>query len=178
MLAAPADYKAAFARLNVVVGRVVSAAVHPNADTMYVEQIDLGEASGPRQVVSGLRNFIALEEFSGMKVLCLANLKEAKLRQVSSAAMVLCASNPEHTAVEVLTIDDSVPLGERLVVPGFEGDADEVINPKHKVWDLVKDSKAFVVGADGTVQFEAVPLRSKEGHLVKVSKSNPGDLIG
>ena len=177
VLAAPKDYKAAFGRLNILVGKVVKAEVHPNADTMYVEQIDLGEEA-PRQVVSGLRNFIPLEQFAGMKVICLANLKEAKLRQVSSAAMVLCASNPEHTAVEVLTIDDSVPVGERLIVPGFEDAADEVINPKHKVWELVRDSKLFAVGSDGTVQFESVPLTSKDGHLVKVFKSNPGDLIG
>lgn len=35
---------------------------HPDADGLYVEQIDLGESEGPRTVVSGLVNYIPIEE--------------------------------------------------------------------------------------------------------------------
>lgn len=34
---------------------------HPDADTLYVETIDVGEAE-PRTVVSGLVNYIPIEE--------------------------------------------------------------------------------------------------------------------
>ncbi len=35
---------------------------HPTADTLYVEEIDLGESTGPRQVVSGLVNFVPIDQ--------------------------------------------------------------------------------------------------------------------
>ena len=34
---------------------------HPEADELYVEQIDLGEPE-PRTIISGLRNFLAMED--------------------------------------------------------------------------------------------------------------------
>ena len=41
-------------------GKIVSAEKHPDADALYVEQIDLGEEGGPRTIVSGLANYIPL----------------------------------------------------------------------------------------------------------------------
>ena len=43
--------------LDLRVGQIVSVGRHPNADALYVEEIDLGE-SQPRQVVSGLVKFV------------------------------------------------------------------------------------------------------------------------
>ena len=49
-------------RLDLRVGRIVSAEKHADADGLYVEQIDLGEADGPRTIVSGLVKHVPLEE--------------------------------------------------------------------------------------------------------------------
>lgn len=65
---------------------------HPDADSLYIEKIDLGEESGPRTIVSGLVNFVPIEEMKDRMVVVLANLKAANLRGVSSHGMVLCAS--------------------------------------------------------------------------------------
>lgn len=35
---------------------------HPDADGLYVEQIDFGEPEGPRTVVSGLVNYIPIDQ--------------------------------------------------------------------------------------------------------------------
>ena len=35
---------------------------HPDAESLYVEKIDLGEPSGPRTIVSGLVDFVPIEE--------------------------------------------------------------------------------------------------------------------
>ena len=35
---------------------------HPDADGLYVEQIDFAEPDGPRTVVSGLVHYIPIEE--------------------------------------------------------------------------------------------------------------------
>jgi tRNA-binding EMAP/Myf-like protein len=42
------------ARLDLRVGLIRKAWRHPDADSLYVEEMDLGEESGPRTVVSGL----------------------------------------------------------------------------------------------------------------------------
>lgn len=48
-------------RLDIRVGRIIKAQKHPDADSLYVEEIDVGEPE-PRTVVSGLVNYIPLEE--------------------------------------------------------------------------------------------------------------------
>lgn len=69
--AAPAAAAAAaaeedwFSQLDVRVGHVVEVSNHPNADKIYVEKIDLGEATGPRTILSGLREFVKPEDFKG-----------------------------------------------------------------------------------------------------------------
>ena len=35
---------------------------HPDADSLYVEQIDVGEPEGPRTIVSGLVKYVPLAE--------------------------------------------------------------------------------------------------------------------
>lgn len=57
-----------------------------------MEKIDLGEPNGPRTIVSGLVNFVPLNEMENRMVVILANLKPANLRGISSHGMVLCAS--------------------------------------------------------------------------------------
>ena len=43
------------------VGRIVTAEKHPDADSLYVEQVDVGEAV-PRTVVSGLVKHIPIDQ--------------------------------------------------------------------------------------------------------------------
>ncbi len=71
-----------------------------------------------------------------MVVLC--NLKPANLRGVKSAAMVLAASDPSHTQVELLDPPQGSQIGERVFCTGFAGEPDAVLNPKHKVWETVQ----------------------------------------
>ena len=78
-------------RLDIRVGKIVQVGKHPDADTLYVESIDLGEAE-PRQVVSGLANFVPIEQMQDRLVAVLCNLKPAKMRGVESKGMVLCTS--------------------------------------------------------------------------------------
>lgn len=78
-------------RLDMRVGKIVEVSRHPDADALYVEKIDLGEEQ-PRTIVSGLVNFVPIEEMQNRMVVVLCNLKPAKMRGVESQGMVLCAS--------------------------------------------------------------------------------------
>lgn len=126
--------------LDIRVGKIVEISRHPDATSLYVEKIDLGEAE-PRTIVSGLVPFIPIEELQNRTVLVLCNLKPAAMRGVKSFGMVLCASNSEHTAVELITPPEGTPIGERIYIDG-EGSKTQafepVLNPKKKIWETLQ----------------------------------------
>merc|ERR1711962_611072 len=72
-------------KLNMKVGKIVSVEKHPDADTLYVEQVDVGEERH-RQVVSGLVKSYTLEEMQGRVGVFLLNLKPAKMRHWEAIA--------------------------------------------------------------------------------------------
>ncbi|CAL5353964.1 unnamed protein product [Camellia sinensis] len=152
-----AEAEVSISRLDIRVGLITKAQKHPDADSLYVEEIDVGEGQ-PRTVVSGLVNYIPLEDMQNRKVCVLCNIKPTTMRGIKSQAMVLAASDSDHTQVRCCRIWDGVillqplprggvelveppqsaPVGERVTFPGFKGDPDDILNPKKKVWETVQ----------------------------------------
>ena len=64
--------------LEFKVGKVLRAWNHETADRLYCEEIDVGE-DAPRQIASGLREQMSLDELEGATVLVVTNLKPKKL---------------------------------------------------------------------------------------------------
>jgi len=124
-------------RLDIRIGKIVEVEKHPDAASLYIEKIDLGEPSGPRTIVSGLVDFVPIEEMRERLVVVLCNLKPAKLKGIESKGMVLCASvdNGDSKSVEPLVAPEGSVAGDKVHVDGFEGKPDEQLNPKKKVWD-------------------------------------------
>ena len=71
------------------VGLIRTAKKHPDADSLYVENVDVGEDK-PRTVISGLVKFIAEEDMQNRRAILLCNLKPSKMRGIMSEAMVMC----------------------------------------------------------------------------------------
>ena len=157
-------------RLDIRVGKIVSAEKHPDADALYLEQIDVGEAE-PRTVISGLANFVPLEEMQGRMVAVVCNLKPVKMRGIMSSGMVLCGSNEDHSAVEILDPPADAQPGEHLMLEGFgimkPDEADAVLKSKSQqnVWKMVAPALKLVNGEatyDGKVfTTSAGPLTCK-----------------
>lgn len=122
-------------RLDIRVGVITEVQKHPDADSLYVEKIDVGEGQ-PRTVVSGLVKFIPIDEMKNRKVCVLCNLKPATMRGIKSHAMVLCASTSDK--VELVEPPAGAVVGERVTFAGFDGEADDVLNPKKKVWETLQ----------------------------------------
>ncbi|KAF7710131.1 hypothetical protein HF521_009003 [Silurus meridionalis] len=129
------DTKVDVSRLDLRVGRIVTAKKHPDADSLYVEEVDVGEAA-PRTVVSGLVKHVPLEQMQNRMAVLLCNLKPAKMRGIVSQAMVMCASSPEK--VEILDPPSGAEPGDRITFQGFPGEPDKELNPKKKVWEQVQ----------------------------------------
>jgi len=135
--------------LDIRVGKIVEVGPHPTADTLYVEHIDLGEDK-PRQVVSGLRKHVSLEEMQGRLVVVCTNLKPAKMREVMSYGMVLCASTAEQ--VSPLLPPPGVALGTKITVSGYDNEALAEVNPKKKILEKLKPDMA--TDASGVARYK------------------------
>ncbi|KAJ3321097.1 hypothetical protein HDU76_000149 [Blyttiomyces sp. JEL0837] len=152
-------------KLDIVVGKIVEVSAHPDADSLFVEKIDVGE-SEPRTVVSGLRKFMTEDDLRGKTILVLKNLKPAAMRGIKSHAMVLCASNAEHTVVEFLVPPEGSLPGERVFFQGHEGEPEEQLNPKKKVFETVQPD--FKTRDDLVAVWKDVEFRTHRG-VVKAS---------
>lgn len=130
--AASAELPIDVGRLDMRVGKIVEVGRHPDADSLYLEKIDCGETQ-PRTVVSGLVKYVPLEEMQNRMVIVLCNLKPAKMRGITSEAMVMCASTPEK--VEILSPPaDAVP-GDLVHCEGYTRQPDAQMNPKKKIFE-------------------------------------------
>eukprot|EP00262_Sarcandra_glabra_P020927 TRINITY_DN8529_c0_g2_i4.p1 TRINITY_DN8529_c0_g2~~TRINITY_DN8529_c0_g2_i4.p1 ORF type:complete len:812 (+),score=143.20 TRINITY_DN8529_c0_g2_i4:37-2436(+) len=157
-------------RLNIRVGLITKVQKHPDADSLYVEEIDVGEES-PRTVVSGLVKYVTLKEMQNRKVCVLCNLKPATMRGIKSHAMVLAASNEDHTVVELVDPPESAPVGERVTFPGFDGEPDDVLNPKKKIWEIVQTN--LHSNAERVACYKDVPFTTSAG-VCKVASISGG----
>ncbi|KAK1308495.1 putative methionine--tRNA ligase [Acorus calamus] len=157
-------------RLDIRVGLIKKVQKHPDADSLYVEEIDVGEES-TRTVVSGLVKYIPLENMQNRKVCVLCNLKPASMRGIKSQAMVLAASSNDHTKVELVDPPESAQVGERVTFPGFSGNPDKVLNPKKKVWETVQTD--LQSNAELVACYKGVPFTTSAG-VCKVSTISEG----
>lgn len=146
--------------LNIRVGEIKKVWKHPGADTLYVEEIDIGEGS-VRQVVSGLAKFLTEEEMLGRRVLVLANVKAGKVRDVVSSGLVLCASNEDHSQCQPVSPPPSASIGERIKFEGHNGEPEEVLNPKKK--QLEKILPDLRTDENGVAKFQQVPFMTSGG---------------
>nr|GLL35646.1 methionine--tRNA ligase, cytoplasmic [Ipomoea trifida] len=169
---ASAEAEVSISRLDIRVGLIKKAQKHPDADSLYVEEIDVGEAQ-PRTVVSGLVKYIPLEEMQNRKVCVLCNLKPATMRGIKSQAMVLAASNNDHTKVELVEPPQDAAVGERVTFLGFEGKPDDVLNPKKKVWETLQVD--FHTNKELVACYKDIPFTTSAG-VCKVSSISEGTI--
>uniref|UniRef100_H0WK07 Aminoacyl tRNA synthetase complex interacting multifunctional protein 1 n=2 Tax=Otolemur garnettii TaxID=30611 RepID=H0WK07_OTOGA len=143
-------------RLDLRIGCIVTAKKHPDADSLYVEEIDVGETA-PRTVVSGLVNHVPLEQMQNRMVILLCNLKPAKMRGVLSQAMLMCASSPEK--VEILAPPDGAVPGDRITFDAYPGEPDKELNPKKKIWEQIQPD--LCTNAECVATYKGAPFEVK-----------------
>lgn len=99
-----------FQKLELRVGTVVEAVLHPNAERLLVVTVDLGAER--RQVVAGIRSAYQPEQLIGRSIVLLANLEPAVIRGVESQGMLLAASDAQ--GIVVLTTDRPAAPGSPI----------------------------------------------------------------
>ncbi|KAG1906416.1 uncharacterized protein F5891DRAFT_1181828 [Suillus fuscotomentosus] len=129
--------------IDMRIGHIVDVKKHPEADSLYIEQIDLGEETGPRTVVSGLVNYIPIEEMRDKYLVCICNLKPANMRGVKSFAMVLAATSKDGKdgGVELIQPPPGCKPGDRVYFEGPDYENAQPLaqmNPKKKIFETIQ----------------------------------------
>lgn len=76
--------------MDIRVGRLENLRVHPDADRLYVESMNIG--SEVRTIVSGLVPHYAIDDLNNQLCLVICNMKAKPLKGIVSHGMVLCGS--------------------------------------------------------------------------------------
>lgn len=154
-------------RLEIRVGRVLECENHPDADSLYVEKVDCGEAE-PRTIVSGLVKYVPKEALVGRSVIVLCNLKPRSMRGVTSFGMLLCASNDEHSVVDPLAAPDGAAPGEMISFAGHCSAPVEAGNRATKAFDRV--ASELRTSTDGIAMYKDVPFETSQGPVFSPKK--------
>ena len=166
--------------IDLRVGHILKAIKHPEADSLYVSTIAMGDKPGTedtseyegqvvRTVCSGLNGLVPLEEMQGRKVVVVCNLKPVKMRGIKSSAMVLAASpkikegevDDHKGPVELVNPPADAKAGERVYFEGWQGEPEKVLNPKKKVWETFQPG--FTTTDALEVAFDAGVVDALEG---------------
>ncbi|XP_061167350.1 tyrosine--tRNA ligase, cytoplasmic-like [Saccostrea echinata] len=149
--------------LDLRVGKILEVKKHPDAESLYIETVDIGEEK-PRTVVSGLAGLYPMENLHERLGVFLCNLKAVKMRGVESQAMLMCASVDEPRAVEPLDPPQGSAPGDRVVFEGFEeGTPEEELKPKKKVWEKLQVD--LRVDGDSKAEWQGHIMKTKLGNV-------------
>ncbi|KAL7934272.1 nucleic acid-binding protein [Trichoderma chlorosporum] len=167
--------------IDLRVGHILKAINHPDADSLFVSTIAMGDSAGEdtteyegqicRTVCSGLNGLVPLEEMQGRKVVVVCNLKPVKMRGIKSSAMVLAASpkvkegevDDHKGPVELVTPPEGAKAGERVFFEGWQGEPEGVLNPKKKVWETFQPGFTTTDNLEAAFDASAVEVLGKTG---------------
>ena len=94
-----------FQKLNLKVGKILDVKDHPNADKLYILEVDLAEEK-QRQIIAGLKPYYTKNVLKGKKAIFIANLEPAILRGVKSDGMILAADNEKGKVIFIIPEKD------------------------------------------------------------------------
>lgn len=97
-----------FRKLDLRVGKVISAMAVPKSKKLLKLEVDLGFEK--RTVVSGISQHYSPDEIVGKNIILVANLKPATLMGIESHGMILAGHGPE--VLQVVSIEDVPPGSE------------------------------------------------------------------
>lgn len=98
------------AKIEVKVGTVLSAERVPETDKLLKLSVEFGEATGPRQIVSGIQAYVPEPEtLVGRQLAFVTNLAPRNIKGLESNGMLFAVGNGETFAF--LTPDRHVPPG-------------------------------------------------------------------
>ncbi|EAY00095.1 TRNA binding domain containing protein [Trichomonas vaginalis G3] len=148
--------------LDIRVGKIVKIEPHPGADTLYSEEIDIGNGE-IKKVITGVRNYVPIEQMQDRHVVVFCNIKPSKIRGLPSEGMVFAASNADHTVVQLLDPPADTPIGTRVLFGDFCKTEPVACDKKGNLW---KDCcEHCTIDADGFACYKGQHLTVPQGKI-------------
>ena len=154
-----------FSKLDLRVAKIIKVEDHPNADKLYILELDVGEL-GKRRIVAGIKPWYKKDELIGKKIVLLANLKPAKIRGVKSEGMLLAVDR----AGEAVLLLANAKEGSGVFVEGIES------NPAEKI-SYEEFAKVEMKSKDGKVEYKGKFLRDETGEIKIFKQVEDGHII-
>lgn len=160
------DTRDPLSKIDIRVAQIVKVWPHPEADSLYCEEVDIGTGTN-RRVVTGVRNFYTEEEMQNRRIVVITNLKPSKIRGQPSESMVYAASikDGDTEKVELLVPPADAPVGTRVVCGTFvEGDPID-LDKNGKAYKAVEPEKNFKIDENGNACYKGVPFSVPQGNI-------------
>jgi methionyl-tRNA synthetase len=142
-----------FSKLDLRVAKILEVNDHPQADKLYVMQVDIGPL-GKRTIVAGMKPYYQKDEITGKSIVMVINLKPAVIRGVESKGMLLAATDASHV-VSLLNPKESSP-GAEVGIDGIPREPVPLLE-----FELFKQAP-MTVDAKGNVMYNGKPLKVKD----------------
>ncbi|KAG0365350.1 hypothetical protein BC939DRAFT_460060 [Gamsiella multidivaricata] len=171
-------------KLDIRVGIVRSVSAHPGAESLYIEQVDVGDKDSDkdketRTIVSGLVHHVPKDYLEGRAVIVVGNMKPSKLRGVVSEGMLLCAmevdAEDEVTRVALLEPAEGSQPGDKVMIDGYTDEATvpvPVLTPKRKWFEK---SRVHFSVRDGVAYYKGSPFKTVKG-LIRCKTISEGQI--
>ena len=143
------------------VGKIVKVAYVEGADTLFCEDVDIGDGV-TKHVVTSVRAYYTLEQLQDRRVIIFTNMHPAKMRGETSEAMLFAGSTPEPDVCELLDPPADAPIGTRVQFGHFsvEGEAPG-IDKKNNHWKKV--APFLRIDENGVATYKGEPLTTPQG---------------
>lgn len=157
-----------FSKLDLRVAQILSVTDHPQADKLYVMQIDLGPL-GKRTIVAGIRPYYSKEELLNRCIVVVANLKPVMLRGVESKGMLLAAKDADVACS--LLVPQNASAGAQVGVEGIAKESVSVL----EFDDFLK--APLRIGDEQKVEYNGKSLKTKNGIVITDKGVKPGSKV-
>jgi methionyl-tRNA synthetase len=108
-----------FAKVEIKVGKIISAERVPDTDKLLKLSVDLGEEQ-PRQIISGIAMYFPdPQALVGVKCPFVTNLEPRMLRGLESNGMIMAVSTPNNEddtlgVFSLLKVSEDIPAGTKV----------------------------------------------------------------
>lgn len=157
-----------FSKLDLRVARILDVKNHPQADKLYMLQVDLGTL-GKRVLVAGMKPFYSKDEIRGKSIVIVYNLKPQKIRGIESKGMLLAAED-DKGVVSLLNPGDANP-GSEVFIKGI---------PREPVSVLEFDDFKKIgmsIGENREAMYDGKNLKSEKGKVISDKEIEKGAKI-
>lgn len=167
---------ALFQKASLKVAKILSVEDIPNSEKLYKMQVDVGSGE-TRQVVAGMKLFLAKDDLLNKLVVLVLNLKPAKLAGEVSQAMMLAADTElpgGNLLVRPLIPPAGSSPGDVVVLEGAAAGGEPVKQMKSDDWKKIVEALAV----RGSVpRYHGTPLVTAQGAITLVAEVPDGASI-